>query len=314
MPRAPGNDLAEIFGYAPDDTSENARRQWKSQSCPFVGGTCIKHSHPQNDGEVVVYGTCSVKNRLRSGTVEEVIICPHRLYANSYESLRRCLEDAFSVSTIPIFLAEEYSNLKSSSSLPAEYAVLLGQNSGTEVTVQRRNVIRLKIDWVIAYIKNGEVDTIIPCEVQSIDITGNYRSTWEAYRYERESVPDSGHGMNWANVWKRLIPQLILKGAIASTSRLCKKGLFFIVPDRVYQQFEKLLGDMESVADAGPGILTIHTYGLGREVPSGQIRDLVLRRQIRVRMEEFAKAFGSGREMPDGSVLDKKVLEILERL
>ena len=61
MPRARGNDLCEIFGYAPDDTSDNARKQWKSQECPFVSGVCIKHSHPQ-DGKVIVYGTCSVTN------------------------------------------------------------------------------------------------------------------------------------------------------------------------------------------------------------------------------------------------------------
>src|SRR3712207_5367863 len=33
LPRAKGNDFAELFGYAPDDTSPPARRQWKSQNC-----------------------------------------------------------------------------------------------------------------------------------------------------------------------------------------------------------------------------------------------------------------------------------------
>ena len=46
--RAQGNDLCELFGYAPDDVSEPARRQWQARSCPFVGGECIKHGHPQN--------------------------------------------------------------------------------------------------------------------------------------------------------------------------------------------------------------------------------------------------------------------------
>lgn len=74
MPRANGNDLAELFGYAPDDNSDAARKQWKSQKCPFTENTCIKHSHPQNDGSVVVYGTCSVLNKARrTGTPEEVI-------------------------------------------------------------------------------------------------------------------------------------------------------------------------------------------------------------------------------------------------
>lgn len=93
MPRAKGNDLAEIFGYRPDDTSEEARKQWKSQRCPFVDMPCVKHSHPQ-DGEVIVYGTCSVVNRLRDGSKEEVIICPQRLYAEGYKTLRTCMYDA----------------------------------------------------------------------------------------------------------------------------------------------------------------------------------------------------------------------------
>lgn len=91
MPRANGNDLAELFGYAPDDNSDAARKQWKSQKCPFTENTCIKHSHPQNDGSVVVYGTCSVLNKARrTGTPEEVIICPNRLYANNFTVLKQC--------------------------------------------------------------------------------------------------------------------------------------------------------------------------------------------------------------------------------
>jgi hypothetical protein len=61
----------------------------------------------------------------------------------------------------------------------------------------------------------GKLKLIIPCEVQSADTTGNYRANWDAYSKELDSIPDSEHGMNWANIWKRLIPQLILKGSIA---------------------------------------------------------------------------------------------------
>jgi hypothetical protein len=114
MPRARGNDLCELFGYAPDDTSEQARRQWKSQNCPFVGNTCIKHSHPQ-EGRVV-YGSCSVVNRTKN-SIEEVIICPQRLYADGYECLRRVTWDALQAEP-PLLMADEYSRLKRAKSLP----------------------------------------------------------------------------------------------------------------------------------------------------------------------------------------------------
>lgn len=239
MPRANGNDLCEIFGYAPDDTSDKARKQWKSQECPFIGGICIKHSHPQ-DGKVGVYGTCSVTNKVRTGT-EDIIICPQRLYANNYASLQSVVHDAVG-SELPFLTVNTYSIHKANNDLPERYVVMLGRNSGKEISLSNAGFITLSLDWVMVYVIKGEVQLILPCEVQSIDTTGNYYANWYAYSRELDIIPDSKHGMNWANVWKRLIPQLILKGSIAATSKLCHKGIYFAVPDRVYLQFEKLIG------------------------------------------------------------------------
>ena len=141
MPRPRGNDLCEIFGYAPDDTSEMARKQWKSQDCPFVGGTCIKHSHPQ-DGRVVVYGTCSVANKTRSG-LEEIIICPQRLYADRYKTLKSVVRDAIGT-MLPMYMANEYSRHKKDKTLPNEYIVMLGRNSGREISLSNPGFITLR--------------------------------------------------------------------------------------------------------------------------------------------------------------------------
>ena len=111
------------------------------------------------------------------------------------------------------------------------------------------------MDWVLqSYDTNGH--TLVPMEfvgieVQSIDITGNYRDTWDAYRQMKEGipvtdVPSSGHGLNWANVHKRLIPQIIRKGNIYSKSERCK-GFYFIVPEAVYQKFEEVIGDVPTL-------------------------------------------------------------------
>lgn len=79
-------------------------------------------------------------------------------------------------------------------------------------------------------------------------------------------------------------------------------------------QFEKLVGKVPPSKAAGPGILTVMTYGLGPDVPPGQIRPVELRRQDRMSSVDFAKAFASGKQMPLGSQLDQKVIEILQCL
>jgi hypothetical protein len=306
MPRSSGNDLCELFGFRPDDTSVAARKQWKTQSCPFAGEACIKHS---NDNKVI-YGSCSVANKIRTGAIEEVIICPKRLYAENYKTLRTCVYDALG-KEVKCFAFHDYKTLRQTKLLPNEYVVLLGQNSGSEVSLTNPGVISLSLDWVVVHCIDGKVQGLIPIEVQSIDTTGNYRDNWAAYSKELSKIPDSKHGMNWANVWKRLIPQLILKSSISSTSALCHYGLYFVVPDRVYLQFEKLLGDVKSHPASGPGRLKVMTYGFGPEVASGEIRELNQVRTKSYSSKDFAAAFASGSQMPLGSQLDAKVIELM---
>ncbi len=313
MARAPGNDLAELFGFTPDDQSKAAKEQRSSQLCPFTGGLCIKKAHPGADGTDARYGSCSVVNRTRSG-VEEVIICPQRLYAENYATLRACIADAvLEKQSDQIYMAGLYSSTKLKKKLPPVHWVLLGQKSGREISL-KKNGVALSLDWVMVKVSDDEPVGIIPCEVQSIDITGNYRENWRAYMKNQKSIPDSRHGMNWANVWKRLIPQIILKASVAATSKLCTYGFYFVLPDRVFVQFEKLVGQVPKVDKPGHGILSVMTYGLGREVPPGSIRKLEQRRVVRMSTIEFAKAFASGAQLPMGTQLDEKVKEAIKAL
>jgi hypothetical protein len=305
MTRASGNDLAELFGYAPDDRSAAARSQWRSQACPFVGNKCIKHSHGATSKEIVIYGTCSVANK-RSAGVEEVIICPQRLYADNYAVLRRCAADALGTA-VPVMTVTEYQEKRLRRQLPPRIGVLLGQNSGREIAVSRSGVIDLSLDWVIAVLDSGRLVLAIPCEVQSIDITGNYRSAWQAYALGRPDVPNSEHGMNWANVWKRLIPQLIMKSTISSTSAYCSRGTYFVLPERVFQQFEKLVGTVPAAPGPDVGCLTVFTYNLGPIGSPGTIRPLELSRVLRFSGVDFARAFASGSTLPLGIDLDEKI-------
>ncbi len=311
-PRAPGNDLCELFGYAPNDRSDAAQKHWDAKDCPFVGGQCIKHSHPSGNDPPLVYGSCSVTNRLSSSKREDVIICPQRLYADNYRTLRDCARDAGIGGTI--YLAKEYALAKNIGSLPPEYCVLLGKNSGREIELRNPGVIEMSLDWVMAYVRSTKLEMVVPCEVQSIDTTGNYRNNWDAYAYQRAVVPSSKHGMNWANVWKRLIPQLIMKSAVAARSALCTKGTYFVVPTRVYEQFKKVVGDVAQREAPGPGIITVMKYSLDEEVAPGEHRHLVHCGMERMLAVDFAQSFASGRQLPMGEQLDIRVKEALAAL
>lgn len=69
------------------------------------------------------------------------------------------------------------------------------------------------VDFVIADIGQGGVITeFLSVELQSIDITGSVRPAYEALRASRDIDRRPTYGLNWSNVYKRYITQLIRKG------------------------------------------------------------------------------------------------------
>lgn len=293
MDKKTSRSLIEVFGHAPNDNTSKARKFWGLNACLFMGRACTKFDHTNT----ICYGTCSVSN-----AGQDVIICPNRLYANNYETIRHVSEDVFG--KLPFMLFDEYLK-KASNSLNC--VVALGQNSGREVKLSK-----MSMDWVLARIKNGKLMEYVGIEVQSIDITGNYRDAWYAARDKKSVIPPSAHGLNWANVHKRLMPQIIRKSLVYSKSELVKNGLFFIVPEPVYQRFEEIIGsDIPTVDVPGKDIITVFTYNLGDPVAHGQVRKLVRNRIVRFKLDEFSARFISGPNLPAGNELDDKIREIL---
>lgn len=293
----PRNDIVEIFGYAPDDLSRAARKAWNDKHCVFVNAPCSKTNHDSSE----VYGTCSV-----TSIGEDCIICPNRLYADNYQVLADVSADAFGPG-FNLYSYDEYKRRRREG-LVDICVVALGQKSGKEVKLGRQ----LSMDWVLAKVRGGTLLGYVGVEVQSIDITGNYRDNWASYRdltSNRNSViAASGHGMNWANVHKRLIPQLIRKGLIYSRSDHVTSGLYFVLPEIVYRRFEAVIGaDIPLEIEKSPDNLTVFTYGLGHEVPHGMIRDIVPIRKLRFSLEEFSSRFVAGANLPSGAELDTAV-------
>lgn len=296
--KRPSKDLVELFGYAPDDTSPVARNLWVLEACPFIGSACTKLNHDKT----VTYGTCSV-----DAPDGPCIICPNRLYQDDYAALRRIAKEAFG--KVDYLSFNEY--VKRRPSAP-DCVVALGQRSGKEVKLGKQ----LSMDWVLARVKAGRLIEYVGVEVQSIDITGNYRDAFHAYKSlkpgAKATIPASEHGLNWANVHKRLIPQIIRKGLVYSRSKLVKRGLYFVVPEIVYRKFEQILGDDIAVSGLnGPNTLTVHTYGLSAEPSHGKQRTLVPARSLRIDLDDFARRFITGPTLPPSTQLDSAIVSIL---
>ena len=294
----PTKDLIEVFGYAPDDTSLDCRSLWELAACPFINRQCTKANHDSS----IIYGTCSV-----TSPHGDCVICPNRLYEKNYSNLQEVARDAFG-KDLDFLMYEEYIPLRTSVS---NCVVALGKNSGKEVKIGTS----LAMDWVLARLEQGRLAEYTGVEVQSIDITGNYRDTWHAYKNissKTAVIPRSEHGLNWANVHKRLIPQIIRKGLMYSRSALVKSGLYFVVPEIVYQKFEEIIGDdIPLVTNPGSNILTVHTYELSPPTAQGQQRSLIQKRKIRFSLEDFSQRFISGPNLPTGDDLDVAVRRVL---
>jgi hypothetical protein len=80
------------------------------------------------------------------------------------------------------------------------------------------------VDWILAIINaQGTLEEFVAAEVQTIDTTGNYQAVFQAYR---DGVPHHGTksgGMNWENVSKRILPQIIYKGHVLRREPLYHK-------------------------------------------------------------------------------------------
>ena len=288
--------LIEVFGHSPTDATKKARTYWQLNACPFVGKSCSKYDH----SNTICYGTCSVSN-----TGQNVVICPNRMYADNYASIQRVSRSVFGDKKFMLF--DQYIQQTSKPTEKFDGVVALGQNSGKEVRLSK-----MSMDWILAHIRNGVLKEYVGIEVQSIDITGNYRDAWYAARDLKKSIPPSGHGLNWANVHKRLIPQIIRKSLIYSKSQLVRQGLFFIVPEPVYQRFEEIIGnDIPLVEKSDKDVITVHTYDLGESVKPGNTRKLIENRTLKFRLDDFSTRFITGSNLPSGEILDSKIRGIL---
>ena len=101
----------------------------------------------------------------------------------------------------------------------------------------------------------------VAVEVQTIDTTGTYRPGYDALKTD-SSIKKTTAGLNWENVAKRILPQLIYKGQILQREELCRSGLFFVCPAPVFERIMERLGGQEGLVRYAlqPASITFAVY------------------------------------------------------
>lgn len=225
--------IYEWFGYHVEDTSDSAEHFRDLNRCPFVLGPCQKRL---SDGKIS--GVCSIRQPTRL----PVICCPIRLYGDDYRVLKDVSRIAFQEDYDLVPGPEAAAKAISEQEI---VVAVFGKGWGKELHLpQRAGSGRYYVDWILALVgADGTLLEFVAIEVQSIDTTGNYRNGIAALEQgERKEIATTA-GLNWENVNKRIIPQLLYKGNVLQREKLCKKGLFFVTPHTIQQRvFERLGG------------------------------------------------------------------------
>jgi hypothetical protein len=288
--------IAEFFGYRAADKSDAALQGAVKRLCPFLGTQCTKILSRDRD----VSGVCAVKQK--AVNAPSIICCPIRLYAEDYKMLRTIAQDAFKqqLNLYAGRVAVEKAKTENGA------IAVFGHGWGGELHLpQRKGSGSYFVDWVLARLGgNRELAEFTAIEVQTIDTTGNYRTARESLLKSREIVGDMV-GLNWENVSKRIIPQIIYKGQVLQREELCKTGLYFVCPQPVYERVLNRLGGKEKLPEFPVQPASIHfisyDYTMPLDMQDGHIQTLDVLTEHCTTVYKIQEAFSS-LDLPKGNV------------
>lgn len=287
--------IIELFGYGAADVSREAADSRARQRCPFIQSACTKMFR---DGQLS--GVCTVK----PATEEPVICCPNRLYGDDYAVLRDVANSAFG-RPLRLISATE---LRQSQQVES-CVVVFGKRWGKELRLPNRGRRgSYSVDWVLALIDaDGHLEQFVAVEVQSIDTTGTYRPEWNARMNGEVKPKTSKAGLNWENVSKRILPQLIYKGHVLRLEPLCRKGLFFVCPRPVFERINERLGGALRPYPPAAGALTFRWYDLGQGAVMGSPGTLAFGSEFTTTVDQIVNAFSSPTNLPPAQVYEQAI-------
>lgn len=294
--------ISEFFGYRADDTSAKALKAVSDKRCPFIGSACTKILAR----EKTIAGVCAI--RQKSVGSPTVICCPNRIYAEEYKMLKTIALQAFK---------------KEVNLYAGRVAVAKAQKEGGAIAVfghgwggelrlpQREGTGSYFVDWVLARLDDkGELEEFTAIEVQTIDTTGSYGKAQKALKKDRTIIADTV-GLNWENVSKRIIPQLIYKGQVLQREELCRTGLYFVCPTPIFNRVLTRLGgkDKIPVFPTQPAAIHFIAYDYTvdfKKVPQGAIVPLDIIEEHCTTVYKVQEAF-SAVDLPEGNVYGEAI-------
>ncbi|MEF2652513.1 NotI family restriction endonuclease [Slackia piriformis] len=297
--------IVDFFGYRAEDDSDAALSAVAKSLCPFIHDTCSKTLG--RDGSYS--GVCAVK---QISSDQRVICCPIRLYADDYRILHIIARKTFGVEL------GLYSGRAAVEKAKAENGAVavFGHRWGGELRLPKRNGVgNYFADWVLARLDDeGHLVEFTSIEVQTIDTTGNYRASRSAL-IDGRRIEKSTVGLNWENVSKRIIPQLVYKGQVLQREPLCRSGLWFVTPESVYSRIIDRLGGDENMAFGyapQPGALHFlrYDYDEAATMPLGVPTALKVIGDSCTTVEQVQAAFSRVR-LPEAGVYGKALQEAL---
>jgi hypothetical protein len=264
--------IAEFFGYAVADTSPEAKRHRDNRLCPFLAGPCTKRA---GNGERL--GTCS----RAAQTGGPIVICPVR-FASGGEAL-------------PRIIASEAEPGKVLAVVPE---VPVGQKIG-------------RLDWVLADLAaDGSPEgTMYGVEAQAVDTTGSLKPFVDAYFAGDDwNVVSHPSGINWKNVWKRIVPQILRKGRLFEAQH---SRLYVIMQDVLVDYNRNDMGLEEARPGEDPNVI-FYAFHLQPNTP-GPGYELVLRDRFKTTLRRIETAVGDVTSLPTraelGSSVQRRVAE-----
>lgn len=292
-----GVRIHEFFGVQPGTAGWHEATI--SKQCPFVGGTCRKQLHNSEPS-----GVCTLTALTDTSPV---ICCPYRLYAEDYLVLRKIADQAFGKG---IQLLSPGSPLVRNQ--PA--VRIFGKEVNGELrlpTVDGKG--SYWVDWILALVDGvGQLQEFVAVEIQTIDTTGNYRKERQELLNGNSHPDHSGEaGFNWENVNKRILPQLIYKGHVLRRESLCRKGLFFVCPTKVYEKAMARLGGKLLSYTLQAGTITFQHYGLGK---TGSPLPLLSGKAFTTTVDQLAMAFSAPGNLPEQGVYEGALRTVLNAL
>lgn len=290
--------ISELFGYRSDDTSDTAMQCVSRQVCPFLSSYCTKALGDRMNR--TLSGVCAIR-QVTPGS-PDVICCPNRIYAENYKMLSTVSKMAFRTEY------NLYSGRLAVSKAKEENGAIavFGHGWGGELPLpKRKGRGSYYVDWILARLDgSGELVEFTAIEVQTIDTTGSYQKARRAL-IERHEIEKDTVGLNWENVSKRIIPQIIYKGQVLQREELCRSGLYFVCPKPVYDRVLERLGGKEKLPQFPTQPAAIHfvAYDYLSDVPftNGSIRPLGIIEEYCTTVYKVQESF-SAVDLPDQNV------------